>query len=369
MKHPRLTALVIAAVTATPAAAQAPAFNPAISVIIDGVYFDDDRDHAAPDAGHAGEAHDEHRHAGLARGFNLREVEVVLSAAIDPYFDGVAAFAVADGGFEVEEAFVSTRALPAGFVVKAGKFLSDVGYLNKQHPHAWSFTDRPLMSELLFGEHGLQETGVQVAWLPATPFYSRFGVEALQGDNASLAQQLVDGRRGPRLITAFAKVAPDLGYDHAVQAGVFGGRSSSYQALLEDPAGDVVLDGDARVWGADFVYKYDAGGADGKGSLVAQAEYARRTRNLPLSSETHGGYYAQAVYGFARRWNMGVRFDRVAGIADRTTAMVAWMPTEFSRLRLQVSRGDEAVDGVRDSFAEVFVQWQMSLGAHGAHAF
>ena len=328
MQLHRLAALLVAAAAAAPAAAQDPSFNPAISVILDGAYHDDGRE----------------------RGFELREIEIVLSSAIDPYFDGVAAFAIADGEIEVEEAFVTTRALPAGLAVKAGKFLSDVGYVNAQHPHAWLFADRPLVSERLFGEHGLQDTGVQVAWVPATPLYTRFGVEALQGD---------DEANGPRLFTAFAKAAPDLGFDHALQAGVFGGRAS----------------GDARLWGADVVYKHDAGGAAGKGAFVAQAEYARRTRDLGVLTDTQDGYYAQAVYGFARRWSAGVRVDHVGrgdvqGSARRATVMVAWRPTEFSRLRLQFARADEALEtGVRERFNQLFLQWQVSLGAHGAHAF
>ena len=331
-------AMIAATLAAAPAAAQAPGFNPALSVIIDGAFYHDDRDEHADEADEAGD--DGHDHdGGLNHGFNLREVEIVLSSTIDPYFDGVAAFAVADGAFEVEEAFVTTRALPAGFVVKAGKFLSDIGYLNAQHPHAWSFSDRPLVNEQVFGPHGLQETGIQAAWVPATPIYARFGIEALQGDN-TLAPPLETSGHGPRVFTAFANVAPDLGYDHALQAGFFGGY------------------GDLRMWGADLVYKYDAGGAAGKGSLVAQAEYVKRARDV-------GGYYAQAVYGFARRWNAGVRIDHV-GHAERAMAMVAWMPTEFSRIRLQWSRGD---DDAGEAFDQVFLQWQMSLGAHGAHAF
>jgi hypothetical protein len=51
---------------------------------------------------------------------------------------------------------------------------------------------------------------------------------------------------------------------------------------------------------------------------------------------------------------------------SRTSAMVDWSPSEFSRLRLQVAQ-DKARPGATDN--QIFVQYIMSLGVHGAHAF
>ena len=46
--------------------------------------------------------------------------------------------------------------------------------------------------------------------------------------------------------------------------------------------------------------------------------------------------------------------------------MLDYSPSEFSRLRLQLAR-DRAREGASDN--QLFLQYQMSLGAHGAHAF
>jgi len=110
--------------------------------------------------------------------------------------------------------------------IKAGKFLSDVGYINRQHPHSWDFVDQPWMREFLFGDEGLNETGVQLSWVAPTAQYTRLGVEVLEGENEGVANHLGDsepgleGSAGPRLVTAFASFAPNLGYDHALQLGV-----------------------------------------------------------------------------------------------------------------------------------------------------
>ena len=46
--------------------------------------------------------------------------------------------------------------------------------------------------------------------------------------------------------------------------------------------------------------------------------------------------------------------------------MLDFSPSEFSRVRLQFAR-DRARDGFTDN--QWFLQYQMSLGAHGAHSY
>lgn len=413
------------------------AFNPAMSVIIDGAYYNDnvhgeafeiieEADGFAMGEGHGHNGDDGHGHGALERGFNLREVEFAFSATVDPYFDAFVMFVFDGDEIELEEAFVTTRALPAGLQAKFGKFLSDVGYINKQHPHSWDFFDRPLVSELLFGEHGIQETGLQLSWLAPTSQFLRFGIEALQGETTGIANhvgevspiegtdRILEEASGPRLFTVFAKFAPDLGFDHALQVGLSHGYASSFQNTVEHSTRYEDHEGTAKFWGVDGVYKYTpAGSVGGQGGFKLQGEYFYRTRDIdrrdvyfachpagvdcgdPAAqwqigdvaneqsfSEKQDGYYLQALYGLAPRWNTGVRIDQV-GLTNRTgrgngeewddsrrySAVLNFMPTEFSRLRLQYSRGDIAVDGERESFNQVFLQFQMSLGVHGAHTF
>lgn len=96
------------------------------------------------------------------------------------------------------------------------------------------------------------------------------------------------------------------------------------------------------------------------------------------------GYYVQAVYGFLPRWRGGLRWEQVGltndsdlpdgtsesyGSSYRTGVMLDFTPSEFSRLRLQVNQGSyETVDG-KEEVTEVYLQWMISLGAHGAHKF
>ncbi len=46
--------------------------------------------------------------------------------------------------------------------------------------------------------------------------------------------------------------------------------------------------------------------------------------------------------------------------------MADWSPSEYSRLRLQYAR-DKSMEGITED--QWTLQYVMSLGAHGAHAF
>jgi hypothetical protein len=298
-------------------------FNPSISLILDGNYYHDNKKGAAGEyleeiAGISHTVHDAHAHGGhgLEQGFNLGESELVISAVIDPYFDGKLTLAIdGEGTTELEEAWLQTRMLPAGFKVKMGKFLSDIGYLNNQHPHTWDFADQNLAYSSLLGEHGLMDTGVQLTWLAPTPFYALFGVEALQGSNQErfgalvdeeLAHETIDEanmlgsfsehRAGPRINTVFAKFAPDLGTNHALQWGLSYAQAKQYQQLLDEDetahSGDeLALNGKQTLIGTDIVYKWDSAGQYGQGDFKVIAEYLKLKKDMSVVA-SGAGYYA-----------------------------------------------------------------------------
>ncbi|MEA3372192.1 MAG: hypothetical protein U9Q62_00750, partial [Campylobacterota bacterium] len=145
--------VTILAAMATFAAAQeqpsmlAKALNPDISLIVDVSYVDRNiNDHEAghlelPGIAHGfigGHDHEGHSHAGYNAdsGFNLNYAELGISSEVDPNFtlDGV--FHFSEEGVEIEEAYFTTTALPAGLRIKGGKFKSDFGRHNNSHHHA-----------------------------------------------------------------------------------------------------------------------------------------------------------------------------------------------------------------------------------------
>lgn len=424
-----LTALALAVSTAQAETSQAvtsgTAFNPQISLILNGLYYHDDRRGAGGEmideaAGILHGVHGEgHGHGGLENGFNLGESELVLSATVDPYLDGRLIAVLNGGEAEVEEAWLQTRMLPAGLTAKAGKFRSGIGYQNEQHPHAWDFVDQNLAYSALIGEEGLGDSGVQLTWLAPASVYALLGVELLQGqeqgrfgtlveedtaaDTTTVADPLPVHRSGPRLQTAFIKLAPDLGVDHALQLGLSIGRARQAQQLIDEDetaqSGDeYALDGKHDLLGLDLVYKFDGAGADGAGDFKLATEYLRLKKTMTVTGAdtgapltlgdrvtgTQDGYYVSAVYGIAPRWQLGLRYD-VGGASNelteagartefgeskRTALALTFFPSEYSRFRLQVADGKIAQEsGGRQSLQQVVLQYTLSLGPHGAHKF
>jgi hypothetical protein len=437
------------------AVTSANAFNPQIAVILDGNFYQDDSDDgngaalvgAAFQAGGGGHAHDHgddghdhgdggHAHATAENGFNFREAELSFTATVDPYFDAATYISIdGDGNVNLEEAYFQTRALPYGLRVKGGKFLSDFGYINRQHPHAWDFVDQNLPYLNLLGFHGLQDTGLQLTWLPDLPFYALIGGEALQGNQEVFGATLGDTDQdelnlgstntGPRLFTAFAKIAPELGRNQALQLGVSYAHAEQHQAShththavhegdhdeehghehddhghdhdhgVTEIVHETGLAGNADLWGIDLVYKYDGGGAYGQGDFTFQTEYLRSIKDLTVRSSAHpeqigsgrtfttDGLYAQATYGFLPKWKAGLRYDVLGltnevgggrsasfGSSDRWTADITWNLSEFSQLRAQYAYNDILVaEDERERFNAFYLQFLVSLGSHGAHEF
>ncbi|MDX1695450.1 MAG: hypothetical protein R3208_16930, partial [Ketobacteraceae bacterium] len=292
-------------------------FNPKISLIFDGVYYQDGEDGEGAEmttdipgisGGHGhdeegeGEAHAHDGH-GLNEGFNLREQELTLSASIDTYFDGFAVIAFSEDDIEIEEAYFTTRRLPAGLTLKGGKFFSGIGYHNSRHVHSWDFTDQNLAYNGLLGDHGLVDKGLQLTWLPALPVYTLLGVEWLQGDEQERFGTIVEEPEealglkekdsGARLATLFAKVSPALGDNHALQAGVWFARTSQDQQIFhhehEGVEEEFGLEGDAELWGLDLVYKWDSPQAYGAGDLEVQAEYLVLEKEWDIMSGDEAG--------------------------------------------------------------------------------
>lgn len=406
------------------------AFNPQMSLILDGVYFRDNKKGASAemyeniDGINHGHDHEGHAHGELERGFNLRETELVFSATVSPHFDATAMMTVSsEGDVELEEAYFDTRSLSHGMKLRGGKFLSGIGYLNGQHPHTWDFVDQNLPYRTLLGEHGLLDTGLRLTWLPKTgDWYTQLGIELLQGkeqtfatsgedtptgrtDGAALAGTtagaLSSAKAGPRLTTLFAKFGPDLGDNHALQFGGWYAASSQLQEVHdhteEDPANLVhALEGKGRAWGLDAVYKYSAGGYGGQGDIKFVGEYLRLNKDLKIAFHENGalvgqrrdftqdGVVVQGSYGFLPHWQAGVRYD-VTGLtnkldgpagniwdknkSDRWTFALTRRIDHFSLLRVQASRANLWVEGGKENVNQIFVQYQHSLGAHGAHAF
>ncbi len=129
-------------------------------------------------------------HDPAKRGFALRNAELALDGAVDPYFQAFANIVLKldrnNGmGVELEESFLQSTSLPANLQLKAGQYFANFGRQNSQHPHTWSFADQPLILSHAFGPDGLRSLGAQLSWLAPTPFYTEVFLSVLDGQGGT----------------------------------------------------------------------------------------------------------------------------------------------------------------------------------------
>jgi hypothetical protein len=348
--------------------------NPNMSAIVDASFGYYGRrpsnfaDIAIPESG------DDPSAAQERQGFTLQEVELALSAAIDPYFQGAVFLTIPNlEGIEVEEAYFVTTALPWNLQVKGGSFRSQLGRNNGQHLHLQHFTRRPLMTPLLFGADGLRGPGAQISvLLPDLPWFATFYAEALSigPPEAGEVTTFGGGRRGPESLayTAVLEQFWALSDATSLQLGLNLATGVASECALP-PCGEGRRD---YLYGADLYVKWRPIEAAGElGSLSWSTEYF--ARSIAAGGPTEGAFYTEPVLQVEKRWFLGARLDltglpsgdnvpRRYGLA----ASVTFAPTEFSRLRLY----GQALAGPGVATALVgFLQVEFSMGAHGAHPF
>ncbi len=161
--------------------------------------------------------------------------------------------------------------------------------------------------------------------------------------------------------------------------------------------------GRSRLWVLDGILKWAPNYNPTYTNFKLQGEYFRRRENGDMTYDsttppaslgpqtggyksTQSGFYLQGVYQFIPMWRVGYRYDRLdsgttsfsapLNAADfpilaaynptRHTVMADWSPSEFSRVRLQFAQ-DKSRSDATDK--QVFLQYIVSLGAHGAHKF
>ncbi len=296
--------------------------------------------------------------------FLFQELELGLQGVIDPYFRANVFISFSPGGASVEEAYLTTTALPGGLQVKAGQLYAPFGRLNLLHPHTWEFADAPLARGRLLASETLGGPGVDLLWLTPLPWFAELQLAAQTTDPYDAG----DGR-----LTGIAKLQQYLALGDAVTLGL------GLSAARRDEGAGAWRD----LGNVDLFLKYRP--LAGRAYLTLQAELTtRRFRGhppaaIPAEAAFQGdgangaGGYAQLAWRQDTWFGYGLRYDRAPsageaapGVEQRWSAVGNWYFTEFSRLALQVAH-DQRPGGASDW--EAILHLEFIMGAHGAHPF
>lgn len=328
------------------------------------------------------------------RGFSVGHTELSLGGAIDPAFSGRATAVLHqhEGAteLELEEAYVETQTLPAGLQVRAGRFLSQIGYLNPQHVHTDDFSERPLLYRAFLGSHYFDD-GLRVNWLLPTPFYWQLGAEALSGKTLTGVSET---RQRVGAYTVSSKLGGDIGTTHSWQFGLSYLRNQLLgEAPVEEEEEDAHSHEDEHghshagnyqgrhLYLADAVWKWAPGGNNRERQLRLSAEYARLAQPSLAASkdDAHQAWYLAAALRLNPQWEVAARLDELKvleahddhfhkGRVQERSLALAYKPSHFSTVRLQFSQQRDR-GGFAAASNAVSLNYTMSLGAHGAHAF
>lgn len=302
-------------------------------------------------------------------GFSLQEIELQLSSDVDAYFRAEATLAFHPKeedeseedehahGFNVEpeEVFVETLAT-SGYTIKIGKFYSQFGKYNAFHTHALPFIYRSKIQNEMFGEEGLAQTGIGISLLIPVGWFSELTFEATQPTNEELFS---DAHRS--LAYNFkVKNLWDLSDALTLEWGLSGlGHKNHDHGAMEDSL---------AMLGTDFTFKWRPTQNGKSASLLWSTEMISKNKTGE-SSKNNWGVTSFIRKQFSQRWYLQGQYELLdekisTDNSYAYSALLGFIPTEFSAIRLQYDHLDE--DQV---IKRISLQLNISIGAHPAHVY
>lgn len=309
-------------------------------------------------------------------GVRLQEAEIQFSSDVDVYFKAVALFSIGqsdttaanDGsveyGIDPEEIYLETISLP-GVTVRAGKMKLGLGKHNQLHTHAYPFIDAPLFQKTLIGDEGLNETAVSAAALVPAPWFSEVTIQGFTPSNKDLFNSSQSGSVGG--LVRFKNLW-DFSEETTLEFGLSGTRAKNQ------------FEENATAWGTDFTVKWRPSVGGKYHALIWNTEYLNADRKGLTDSGSGadisklGGIATYAQYQFGERWWVQARGE-ILGLPKPTefaqvtkeSAVLAFLPSEFSGLRLQYDHEKSAAKDKVDH--TIAFQYNITIGAHPAHAY
>jgi hypothetical protein len=295
----------------------------------------------------------------------LDETEVAFQAFVDPYAKANFFLSITPAGIDVEEGYANFVTLPYDLTAKVGKMKAYFGKDNTWHTHVRPWVDQPLVIHNLFGDEGLNDTGISISKVFANPWnvFLEGSGEVFKGDVPNVFE-----RRSLNNLfyNAHLKAFRDISENSNIEIG-----SSYARGALAGASS-----GTNQFGGIDVTYRWKPLMQGLYKSFIGRLEAV--ANNRPDIAHHLKGFYVSADRQLDRRWFAGVRVD----VADRpvrgdlstlrftdrgAAATLTFWPSEFSQLRGELRRiryGD-----VGRAVNEFLFQLQFSIGAHGAHTF
>jgi hypothetical protein len=325
--------------------------------------------------------------------FGVREAELALQAAVDPYFRGDVFLGFSDAeGVHIEQAYLTAMSLPWQLEMRAGRYLLPFTKQNTTHRHDLHTVEFPHVIQRFLGEEGLKGTGLWASRI-LSPFgffqevlltaNDRFGETPEDLTTESPVNEDLDG------LTYSARLRNYWDLSRAANVELSGSVLTSMREQPVTGADNDVTAAAARqtLFGVDLTYRWRPPERGLYRSFIFQAEFLRQQNRTPGAlppaapgevvvfegpTRSFNGGYAFARYQVSRRAYLAARFDTLEDPefgGERTRAVSGYytfLPSEFSKL---VAAFERLTPGGQSGINRILLQATFALGPHRPHPF
>lgn len=336
----------------------------------------------------------------------VREVELAVQAAVDPYFRGDVFLGISDEeGIAIEQAFLTTTALPNELELKIGRFLMPLGKQNTTHRHDLHTVEYPYVIQKFFGPEGAKGTGFWLSRVFAPfGFYQELQLTAIDRI-AEKDESLESGVPVNRTLSGLGYSARLRNYWDLNESTNLELSGWGLTGVREEPT-DVTVDNitalNARqtTYGVDFTFRWRPLQQGLYKSFILQSEWMGQATKaasgvipgticrdacppLPpggpvfVTTErtNYGGGYVFGRYQITQRGFFGARFDWVqdpqygGGTTKAGSGYLEFFPSEFSKITAMYERYAAPKGNERDRINRFLLQATFALGPHKPHPF
>ncbi len=310
-------------------------------------------------------------------GLHFDEAEISLISTVDPYWTLASNIVfVGDGTVDPEEIWARSTNIPS-IQLKLGKIRGTFGKHGLLHTHAFPFIQAPVIMANTIGNEGFKDAGAEVAWLTPLPWYAELtgGMYEAVGTDGDHPLDFGSTKHDNVPFLGHFKNQLDLNDATTLELG---------QSILQGRGTDGNLH---SAYGADATIRNVPPRNSNQRGWILQGEYIEKGSTVDGTyHREQNGWYASLQYRLSQIWWMGVRGEQardsytdflvdpagnpIPGKVTRTSANLAWMPSEFSFVRVEYSHAlaDDG-NGSKPNDDRIMIQMSYTIGYHPAHAY
>lgn len=306
-------------------------------------------------------------------GFYFRTVGIHIQSNLDPFSMTKIALEMEAGGMHLGEAYATWNNFLPNLSLTAGKFRQQFGVVNRWHKHALDQFDFPLPILTLFGEEGLNQTGISINWL----------IPAFLAGSNSLTLQITNGQNENLFIGEFFSLPVILGhfnnyYDLSAntyfELGMTGMIGKNNMKGY-DKNGIRVAEPDrfTKVGGLDMTLFWEPVNKALYNSFLWRAElYFAEKELIGNEKITAYGGYTYGDYKFTEQWHTGVRLDYTQPFETnnddnylyQVVPYVTWWQSHWVKVRLEYDHLYNKQLNETDKQLKLQVVWAMGPHKH-----